>query len=202
MLLARESSLGYYANYTNTGVFLEKIQNVYIGDISLGQLVGSKLDIGESFLIDLQNEDDWGFVVKLAALLEAVVTELLIQNIDNEKINIHITKLNLLGATGKLKLGKELDALNPRLVKLCNAFQPLRNKFVHSTKYLHTPFNEFLSDYTDIADKLKSTLPAVERNSTSSQGKNINLNEIFEEDSRQAIYLSALMVLAESLTGL
>ena len=178
---------------------MEKIQKIYISDIDLGKLVGAKLDIGESFLIDLQDEDDWGFVVKLAALLEAVVTELIIQTINNEKMNTHVEKLNLMGATGKLNLGKDLGSLNQGLIKFCNAFQPLRNKFVHSTKYLHKSLNEFLSENSGVSDSLKSAIPNFENKSIPSHGKSIELDEIFERDQRQAIYLSALMVIAESL---
>jgi hypothetical protein len=178
----------------------QRFKNAYLGDINISELVATKLHVKEDFLFNLQNEDDWGFVVKLSALLETIVTEILISNIGIEGMNNHITKLNLAGATGKLKLGKNLNILNQKLISFCNAFQPVRNRFIHSTKYLNTSFNSFVLDKNNnVLDSLKNAIPVYKNETISESEKNICLQEMFDSNPREAIFLAAVSIIGESL---
>ncbi len=178
---------------------LPYIENIYFQEISLKDYVAKKLNVKEDFLFNLQKEDDWGFVIKTSALLETLVTDLIINAIEDERMHSHIEKLNLSGATGKIKLGKEINVLSKELCNFCEAFAPIRNKFVHGTKNLHTTFNQFISEADEsIVSRLKNCLPSIPRSKYGGEPEPTYL-EIFSVDPRYAVFHTLCTILMLSL---
>lgn len=175
------------------------IQNISFKGISLKDYVAEKLNVNEDFLFNLQKEDDWGFVIKTSALLETLVTDLIINAVPDSRMHTHIEKLNLSGVTGKIKLGKELNILSKDLCNFCEAFSPIRNQFVHGTKNLHTTFNQFISDADgNIVTRLKNCIDTTPR-SQYGGGAEPSFLEVFDVDPRYAVFNTLCIILMKSL---
>ena len=83
------------------------------------------------FLHGLLKQDDWSFVIKAHALLEAAITQLLIANLENEKLESFIQRLSLGGQFGKLRLCEQLGLLSDAQRKFTRWFSEFRNPLVH-----------------------------------------------------------------------
>ncbi len=174
---------------------------IYIGDKDLSDHVAQKFDVDYEFLISLQKEDDWSFIIKTSALLETLVSDIIIANINNKQLHSHINKLNMSGATGKLKLAKDMNILSDELKNLCDAVLPIRNKFVHSTKYLHESLNRYILDesQSNIIKQLKKTIPPNLNQNPPDVGEVVDLAQILKDDPRTYIFNALTLILGSDL---
>ena len=174
-------------------------KRAYFNGHNVGNYISDKLSLPEDFLFGLQEEDDWGFVIKTSALLETAINESLAKSIKDEVVLEHLIKLNLQGATGKLPLAKKLECIHPDLAALCKAFAPIRNKFVHSTDYLNLSLNDYIaqmpqSDY----DRLFNSLPFTSNKKYEGPGNELSIKEYFKENPRMGIFLALCNSLVNS----
>src|SRR5438034_5208482 len=93
-------------------------------------LVGELRQKG-NFLHGLLKQDDWSFVIKAHALLEAVVTQLVIANIGSASFVRCIERLPLGGQFGKIRLCEQLGLLSDDQRKFVRWLSELRNPLVH-----------------------------------------------------------------------
>ena len=72
----------------------------------------SKIGLDSDFFKRLLEEDDWSFVIKLHALIEAIITSLLVFHFNEKKLGKILSRLELSNKTiGKLAFLKECDLL-------------------------------------------------------------------------------------------
>ncbi len=91
-----------------------------------------KLGVSKGFFDALLREDDWSFVIKLHALLEAVCTHLLVHHFSEEAIRGVFAKLELSNkSTGKIAFLKALRLLGRDERRYIYSLSELRNKLVH-----------------------------------------------------------------------
>jgi hypothetical protein len=83
------------------------------------------------FLHGLLKQDDWSFVIKAHALLEAAITQMVIANVGNEQLASFIERLPLGGQFGKIKLCEQLDLLPDAHRRFARWFSEFRNPLVH-----------------------------------------------------------------------
>ncbi len=103
------------------------------------------LEVNRGFFSDLLEEDNWSFVVKAHALLEAAVSQLLAEHID-QSLKPVFDSLELSNLTsGKLAFLKPLDLLAVAERKFIKEFSQLRNKLVHNINKVQFTFSEHLS---------------------------------------------------------
>jgi hypothetical protein len=111
----------------------------------------SELEIPEGFLEGLINEaDDWSFIIKLHALIEAAVTHLVVSEVDREPLNDLLADLRV---PAKLALAKKLDLLEDDAVGYISTVAKIRNRFAHNV----TAVGWRIEDYVN-------SLPTSERN--------------------------------------
>mgnify|MGYP000444998715 CR=1 FL=1 len=87
------------------------------------------------FFKALLGEDDWSFIIKIHALYEACITNLIANKLGQPELEGFISRLELGDrARGKLKITKELNLLDSDERKFIFALSEIRNDFVHNVK--------------------------------------------------------------------
>lgn len=113
-----------------------------VGD-SLNQLE-KELGLKKDFIVNLLKEDDWSYIIKLHALIEAAVTQLLIQILEKPELEKRFARLELSNLTiGKLAFLKDLNLLDDYYVKFIIQLSEIRNNFVHDVKRVECSLKEY-----------------------------------------------------------
>ena len=87
------------------------------------------------FLVRLLDEDDWSFVVKIHAVLEAAVSQLLGEALGDPRLR-HALEYLPMGEskTGKLALAASLDLISTQEKKFIKTVSELRNRLAHGIR--------------------------------------------------------------------
>ncbi|HEX4976128.1 MAG TPA: hypothetical protein VFV48_09625 [Pseudomonadales bacterium] len=102
------------------------------------------------FMSRLDNDDDWSFVIKVQALIEAAVTEAVIAKVGEGAIQGIVERLPLADKqVGKLALAKQLNLMSKEQLRFVRRMAELRNRLAHRVQDLN--FN--LSEYVDALDQ-------------------------------------------------
>jgi hypothetical protein len=100
--------------------------------------------LSAGFLEQLQLEDDWSFVVKIHALVEAAVTHALVARTGLTTAEDFFANLELSGSrVGKLVLTKALDLLRSDERRFVHSLSELRNFFVHDVKNVGVDLKQY-----------------------------------------------------------
>lgn len=99
-----------------------------------------KLGLPPAFLLEIVEDSDWGFVIKLNALFESALEEVIHKNCfaspfarprDEKALRKFCSSLNTVGRSGKLALATAFDLISPDLRKYLENLASLRNSFAH-----------------------------------------------------------------------
>jgi hypothetical protein len=93
----------------------------------------------DGFLNEMHQEDDWSFIVKLHALIEAGVTQILINHFGDTRLDDTFASMALGGRHGKLSLVKTLALLPDYNIAFVRRLNDIRNTVVH--KISNVTFN-------------------------------------------------------------
>lgn len=108
--------------------------------------IESKLGISSGFFDDLQNEDDWSFVIKSHALIESSCSELLTVYFGQPSLDNIFSRLELGEKyTGKIAFLSSLELLMPNERKYIQEFSLLRNRLVHNSRNLNFSFSKYIA---------------------------------------------------------
>jgi hypothetical protein len=95
----------------------------------------TKLGLSSDFFKRLLKEDDWSFVIKLHALLEAVCSDLLTHRLAEPGLAGIVSRLELSNKTcGKMAFIKELELLDEESRRFISTLSEWRNNFVHNVQ--------------------------------------------------------------------
>jgi hypothetical protein len=90
-------------------------------------------------------EDDWSFVIKCHALLEAAANRTLILSIGRPELRDFVTRLEMSGqASGKVAVLVSLGILNSDCKRFLSKLSELRNAFVHDVRNTTRTISSFL----------------------------------------------------------
>ena len=93
------------------------------------------LGLPEGFLEGLRKEDDWSFVIKIHALMEASVSYLLLQHFGDERLGAIFDFLELSDKRkGKIAFVSALDLLPVECRRFLSKLSEIRNSLVHNIK--------------------------------------------------------------------
>ncbi|OHB51608.1 MAG: hypothetical protein A2Y12_01830 [Planctomycetes bacterium GWF2_42_9] len=106
-----------------------------------------RLKIKNGFLVNLLNEDDWSFVIKSHALIEASVTNCLTHFLGYDKLASIFSRLEL-GSKycGKLEFAKELELLSDNERRFISSLSQLRNQLVHNVTEVNFDFHNYINN--------------------------------------------------------
>jgi hypothetical protein len=98
------------------------------------------------FLGNLAREEDWSFVIKAHALVEAAVSHLIAANIGDVRLAPVFQRLELSNDdTGKLAFAKGLDLLDPQERRFVRTLSQLRNLLVHNVGNVTFSFPKYFA---------------------------------------------------------
>lgn len=103
-----------------------------------------ELHLREGYLQMLLQEDDWSFVIKIHALVEAAVSQQLASKIDKRLLQI-FQRLELSDArSGKIKFAEALGLLPKDHCRFIQKLSELRNSLVHDISKTDFTFRTYL----------------------------------------------------------
>lgn len=108
--------------------------------------IEEQYELGSGFLVRLRDEDDWSFVIKAHALVEAAVSQLLTHHIGDVRLARLFDKLPLSDSeTGRLAFLKALGLLTDGQRGFLQKFSELRNQLVHNVHNVRFRFVDHLA---------------------------------------------------------
>jgi hypothetical protein len=106
----------------------------------------ARFGLPPGFLKALYAEDDWSFVVKAHALVEAVVSDLLTSHVGRQSLKPIFERLELSEtSTGKLAFVKALGLLRAEELGFVKRFSELRNRLVHNVRNVSFRFDSYVA---------------------------------------------------------
>jgi len=114
------------------------------------------LGLPDRFVLDLVGENDWAFVIKSHALLEAAVTQTLTAELPDQRVHQLVASLNLAGRHSKLAYVRALNLLENKHILFLERLSQIRNTVVHDIAQVRFSFSEYLDRLT--VDELAALL--------------------------------------------
>jgi hypothetical protein len=114
-----------------------------------------------SFLEKLDQDNDWAYLIKVQALIEASITEAIIARLGDERIRRLVERLPLADTEiGKIALAKDLDLLDSSQRKFVRRLASLRNNLAHRVDHVDFTFATYLSGLNaPQVDEWRRTIP-------------------------------------------
>ena len=171
-------------------------------DLSVEELVSLlEMDLGiePGFLTRLADENDWSFVIKSHAFLEAALSHLIANALEAPALGsilAHVDTSNT--RSGKLAFLRELDLLDDASRRFIKSFSELRNSLVHDVSQVSFSFSEYLAgldkqqkDNFAKSFSLFATGPTFERN-----GKEVSTRQFVLQSPKQSVWFSLMSLCA------
>jgi len=114
----------------------------YVWEGAIGEFE-KRVGLPTGFVYSLAQEDDWTFVIKIHALYETALTDILATAFGNEKLREALAEISM---AHKLKLAGACGLLDKEDRGMLHALSNLRNKLVHSVHQVAFSFFTYLSD--------------------------------------------------------
>ncbi len=106
-----------------------------------------KLSLKAGFSADLIREDDWSFIIKAHALLEAAVSHLLTGVVNIPEFHNVFSQLELSNKkTGKMAFVKSLNLLKVEARSFIQKLSELRNELAHSVSNVNFDLDNYVSE--------------------------------------------------------
>jgi hypothetical protein len=150
-----------------------------------------KLGLSPGFFERLLHEDDWSFLIKLHALVEAASTMLLTEALNKPELADHFSRVPLSDSEqGKLSIMKALGVVDIRYRRFIRKLSELRNSAVHNIKYTNINFKNMVTEArienrNALADALGAGVRSVE-----------GRRELLQENPKGLIWVSALCLIS------
>ena len=153
----------------------------------------AKLGVSSGFFnsLDDDDENDWSFVIKLHALVEAAVSHLLTEHFNRTELSGLFARLDISNeTTGKMAFVKTLALLDKPERRFMTALSELRNKLVHDVRNVNFDFVQHIEDMN------KDQQAAFLNNfNLLSAGITDDVRNLFRHDPRQALWYSGMAFL-------
>ena len=155
-----------------------------------------ELRLKEDFLINLKDEDDWSFIIKLHAFFEAALSHLLTEALGHEKLKSIFTRLELGNKqTGKIAFIKALNLLEKTDRRFIDQLSKLRNEIVHNVSKVSFDLIEYVTNLnsTEFDNFVKSfTTFFIPRNPNLDADQKLFVQNLFKQHPKFAIWESAM----------
>lgn len=108
--------------------------------------IESKLGLPIGFFFQLREEKDWAFVIQSHALLETLMTELLVETLGRDELRPFVVHLNAASKrTGKLGLLLALGLVERKALNIIEVLAGIRNSFAHNVSRIGTTLPEYVA---------------------------------------------------------
>lgn len=169
----------------------------------------SKLKLPDKFYLNLLNEDDWSFIIKLHALIEASLTTTLSEilklslqeyiDAKNIELNNFFSRLDTSDkTTGKLAFVKGLELLGDDYRGFIHHLSKMRNKFVHDISNVGSTIDNYLMTLdSNVKKDFRYKMSWAILEEIEIEGKSLKGQELFDSNKKVAIWLNAYYCLSE-----
>ena len=116
-----------------------------LGDV-LGE-IAADLRLQPKVLIDLPFSDPWSFAIKVNALLEATLTEIILRSLGDPRLEEPIARLNVLGSHGKIAFCRALGVFDSQDLAFIEALAQVRTRVVHDIRNTASDFGAYVAGF-------------------------------------------------------
>lgn len=118
----------------------EELLTEYVEEIS------AELKLKLDFLLSIGNDNDWSFIIKSHALIESVITELIISRIEEIEIKPIIERMPLHDdQVSKMRIVKIYGLMTDDQIKFVKKLSEIRNDIVHKFDNIDFTFTNYIS---------------------------------------------------------
>lgn len=122
---------------------------------AVGDQTSNNLARAQAYITRTQKDDDWSFVIKMQALVEAALTDAVISRIGDGTLKKLVERLPIADAQiGKLAFAKEMGLLEKDQLAFVRRMAELRNRLAHRIEDIDFTFQEHLATFK--AEQLKT----------------------------------------------
>ncbi|MBC5836533.1 hypothetical protein [Flavobacterium muglaense] len=102
------------------------------------------------FLFNLLQDDDWSFVIKSHSLIESLITELIINRINQIELKKTIERMPLHNDTvSKMEIVKIYELLSTEERSFIKNLTEIRNEIVHKYENINFTFENYINRFSD-----------------------------------------------------
>ena len=105
------------------------------------------MGVPEGFLTDLLDEDDWSYVIKLHAFIEAVATRTIVEHLQEPGLADFVARSGL--QFGKLRMLSDLGLTGREVRRFVASLSKLRNALVHDVQNVQFDMAKHFGAMTD-----------------------------------------------------
>lgn len=103
------------------------------------------LNLPAQFLEKLVGEDDWSFIIKVHALLEAAFSHLLTEYLGKPELSEIFSRMELSNShTGKIVFAEKLNLVDKDTRRFLRKLSEIRNQFVHDVSNVNLDLNGYI----------------------------------------------------------
>lgn len=118
---------------------MEEIKSAY----QAAQLISKELSLPEDFAISLLREDDWSFVLKSHALIEACVIHALDARFQEQSIREFLKDLSM---AKRVDLARQLGVISEDMLGPIRLLSRIRNDLAHDVEQVKFTFDAYLAN--------------------------------------------------------
>lgn len=163
------------------------------------RMMEAELGLPSGFLEGIKQEDDWSFIIKTHALLEAAVSHLLCSALGKDALAEVFSHLELSDKRrGKIAFAAALDLLHKPDRRFISSLSELRNSLVHDVRNVSFSLSEHVAamDAKTFSAFAKGFDSFSTGGSVAFEGKEVPPAEVFRRDPKTAIWWSAMLTVA------
>lgn len=180
---------------TNSETFdtLDQAIRLRVAEHNLGD-ISKILGLNQQVILDLIDEpSDWSFVIKIAVIVEAALTQAIASRLDTTELQNHLNRLSVGGRTGKIQLSSDLGMLGPKAVARLKSIASLRNVFAHDVSVIGLSLGAYVESLSK-QEKLRllSELLGIDGKEQSS-----STAEISAETARHIVWVASVLSLLD-----
>lgn len=135
----------------------------FLKTIEAAQNAQEKLGLPRSFIMALIDEEDWGFIIKLHAVIEAAIERSVLERCftkgfgrKDERVEKIAARLSFDGRVSKLAFAEAFGLLTSTSVAFCRALNQMRNQYAHKISNLSKSITEAAIETGQAENTLKS----------------------------------------------
>ncbi|MDH3672581.1 MAG: hypothetical protein OES46_15730 [Gammaproteobacteria bacterium] len=151
------------------------------------------------FYFNLIRQDDWSFIIKLHALIEAAITHLLVEATNNKELEDIFSRLELSNMkTGKLAFAHKYDLIDKQTITFIRTISEIRNEFVHKIGNVGLKLDKYLSSLSK--DKRNNFYSAVLMGTPDQieiNGESVSVKQFISENPKQHIWMVSMYLLED-----
>jgi len=162
----------------------------------LEEVLAESLGVNPKFFSDMKNDDDWAFVIKSHALIEAALNHAITSHLGDERLTEIIAYSDISDRRkGKLAFIQALDILPSEMRGFIQQMSEIRNAFVHDVRNLGFRLADWIENMTkEDKAKLRKNQRAMFPDKLSVYGKQVIAEEFILSQPRLSVSLCVMLV--------